>query len=103
MVGTQYFPASEVQQQMAVEYPDVTSQQEPPHSEGGSPEGWSRDEGTSVILEYVLPGVTFVYIQSPSYDGRVIPLGRDPSTRSGPHFTTLFLSLHKVWSLHSVT
>ena len=69
MGGTQYFPASEVQQQMVVEYPGVTFQQELPHSMGGSPEGWSRDEGTSVIVEYVLPKVRSVYIQSPSYDG----------------------------------
>ena len=57
---------------MVIEYPSVTFQQELPHSMGGSPEGWSRDEGTSVIVEYVLPRVRSVYIQSPSYDGGVL-------------------------------
>ena len=70
MVGTQHFPASEVQQQMVVEYPSVTSQQESPHSVGGSL--LSRDEGMCVILEHVLTGVTFVYVHSSSYDGGVL-------------------------------
>ena len=68
MVGTQHFPASEVQQQIVVEYPGVTSQQEPPHSVEGS----LLSKGMCVIVEHVLPGVTFVYIQSPSYDGGVL-------------------------------
>ena len=72
MVGTQYFPVSEVQQQKVVEYPGVTSQQEPPHSEGGSLEGWGRGEGTCDCRACFTWSYMFVYIHSSSYDGGVL-------------------------------